>query len=283
MIGVFGATGSTGSGVVRAMVAAGRPVRAFVRDAVAARARLGADVEIVAVDLHDAPALRAALAGVTHVYGGLGRAADLLALERGVIDACAAVGVRQYVKCSGIVTGVDKPSKIQQLHGALEDHARATVPTTILAPSFFMQNFLGMAGAIQQGALPLPTGATRAGLIDAEDIVASAVAVLGDLGHLGKRYQLTGPQALSHGDAAAAFTQVLGKPVHFIDVPEAGFIAGCAQAGMPAWFAEVLADVYVRFFGSGAADLVTDDVRALTGRGPRALVDWIRDNAAAFA
>lgn len=283
MIGVFGATGLTGSGVVRALAAQGKSVRAFVRDADIARRALGPGVEVVEVDLHDGAAVRGALRGVTHVYCGLGRAADLLALERGVIDAAAAAGVRQYVKCSGIVVGADRPAQIQQIHGALEDHVRATVPHTILAPSFFMQNFLGMTGALRQGVLPLPTGAARAGLIDAADIVASAVAVLGDEAHLGKRYQLTGPASLAHGDAAAAFTAVLGRPIQFIDVPEAGFIDGCVQAGMPAWFAAVLGDVYVRFFGSGDADLVTDHVRALTGRGPRALVEWIRDNAAAFA
>lgn len=283
MFGVVGATGQTGAKVVRQLVARRAPVRAIVRDAVAAQAALGDGVEIVAADLTDPAAARRALDGVRHVYVGLGRAPDLFELEQVVVDAARAVGVRQYVKCSGITVGVDRRSRIQQQHGALEDLVRAQVPWTILAPSFFMQNFVGLAGAIHGGVLPMPTGAARAGLIDVDDVVAAAVAVLGDEAHLGHRYQLTGPEALSHADAARIFGEVLGGTVVHADVPEAVFVDGCVQAGMPRWFAGLLADVYVRFFASGEADLVTDTVRALTGRAPRSLAAWLRDNAAAFA
>lgn len=283
MYGVIGATGTTGSGVIKALVEAGQPVRAIVRDEAAARTLLGASPEVVAADLHDPDSVARALDGVSHVYCGLGRAPDLFEIEQCAVVAARRVGVRQYVKCSGVVVGAEKPSRIQQQHGALEDLVRAQLPHTILAPSFFMQNFLGLAGAIRSGALPLPTGNARAGLIDAADIVASAVAVLGHEEHLGKRYQLTGPESLSHTDAARIFSEVLRKPVTFLDVPEAAFVDGCTQAGMPRWFAGLLADVYVRFFGGGSADLTTDAVRTLTGRAPRSLAAWLRDHATLFA
>lgn len=283
MFGVIGATGQTGSGVVRTLFGQGKAVRAIVRNAEAARALFGPGPEVVTADLHDPDSVARALGGVTHLYVGLGRAPDLFEIEQSVVVAARRVGVRQYVKCSGVVVGVDQPSRIQQQHGALEDLVRAQVPHTILAPNFFLQNFLGLAGAVRAGVLPLPTGAARAGLIDADDIVASAVAVLGHEEHLGRRYQLTGPESLSHGDAARIFSEVLRRPVAFADVPEAVFIDACAGAGMPRWFAGLLADVYVRFFGSGACDITTDSVQVLTGRAPRSLEAWLRDNAAAFA
>lgn len=282
MFAVVGATGQTGAGVVRQLVAEGRAVRAIVRDHAAARKLLPAAAEVIAVDHTDRAALGAALDGVERMYVGLGRSLELVALEQHVVDAARAAGVRQYVKCSGVTVSRDAGSQIQRIHAELEDYVRANVPYTIVAPSFFMQNFLGLAGAIAHGVLPLPTGAARAGLIDAADIVRSAVAAFDDR-HLGRRYQLTGPASLSHADAAASFARVLGHDVQFADVTEADFVAGCIGAGLPDWFAAMLADVYVRFFATGAADLVTDDVRALTGIAPRSLDAWIRDHAAAFA
>ncbi len=288
MIAVFGATGTTGSGVVRTMAAQGKPVRAVVRKAAqtAAAKQFGAGVDIVAAELDDAAALRAALDGVSHVYCGLGRAANLVELEQHVVDAARAAGVTHYVKSSGVTVGVDRPSVIQKVHGQLEDYVRANLPGkhTILGCNFFMQNFFGMAGAIKSGVLPMPTGEARAGLVDAADIVRCAVSILdASSQHQGKRYQITGPAALSHGDAAATFTKVLGRPVQFVNVSEADFVAGCVQAGLPRWFAEVLADVYVRFFAAGDAAAVSDDVRLVTGQAPRALEAWVRDNAQAFA
>ncbi len=289
MIAVFGATGTTGSGVVKALAAQHKPVRAVVRKAAqaAASAQLGAGVDVVAAELDDAAALRAALDGVRQVYCGLGRAANLVELEQHVVDAARAAGVAHYVKSSGVTVGIDRPSVIQKVHGQLEDYVRANLPGkhTILGCNFFMQNFFGVAGAIKSGLLPMPTGEARAGLVDAADIVRCAVSILGGASsqHLGKRYQITGPAALSHGAAAATFTKVLGRPVQFVNVAEADFVAGCVQAGLPRWFAEVLADVYVRFFGAGDADTVSDDVRLVTGQAPRALEAWVRDNAQAFA
>ncbi len=282
MYGVLGATGKTGASVVRGLAQRGQRVRAIVRDVAAARGALPEGVEIVRAELTSRASLAAALEGVEALYVGLGRTGNLVELEKAVVDAARASGVRHYVKCSGVKVAGGQ-AVIQRIHAELEDYVRANVPHTILAPSFFMQNFLGLAGAIAGGALPLPTGTARAGLIDVEDIGRSAVAVMGDDAHLGKRYALTGPEALSHGDAAAIFARVLGRPVQFVDVPEAAFIAGCVQAGMEESFAAVLADVYVRFFGTGDADIVTDCVRELTGTAPRSLEAWVRDNASAFS
>lgn len=282
MLAVIGATGTTGAGVVTTLLAAGTPVRAIVRDAAAARTALPPGAEIVTVDLRDRGSVDAALQGVDRLYCGLGRSPTLVADEQAVIAAAERAGVRQYVKCSGVTVAGGR-SRIQEQHHALEEYLRGRVPYTIVAPSFFMQNFLGLAGAIAAGVLPVPTGAARAGLIDAGDIVRSVVAVLGDDRHLGQRYQLTGPASLSHADAAAIFARVLGHPVVHADVTAAEFAAAAAGAGLPGWFAELLADVYAVFFASGEADLVTDTVRTLTGTAPRSLEAWVRDHARAFA
>jgi uncharacterized protein YbjT (DUF2867 family) len=67
---VTGATGTQGGGVVRALLNAGRPVRALTRDpgSAAGRALAAQGVDVVKGDFTDPASLDAALAGVEGVF-----------------------------------------------------------------------------------------------------------------------------------------------------------------------------------------------------------------------
>jgi dihydroflavonol-4-reductase len=65
---VTGASGFLGAAVVRALLAGGEPVRAFVRARSDRRNLAGLDVELAEGDLNDAASLRAAVEGVRRVY-----------------------------------------------------------------------------------------------------------------------------------------------------------------------------------------------------------------------
>ncbi|MFB7510013.1 SDR family oxidoreductase, partial [Streptomyces broussonetiae] len=105
MILVTGATGTTGSEVVRQLAARGEKVRALTRDP--ARARVPAAVETVRGDYADPDSLAAAMAGVTAAYlvspPGPGAAHDTA-----LVAAARAAGVRRLVKLSAI--GSDDPA-----------------------------------------------------------------------------------------------------------------------------------------------------------------------------
>lgn len=92
---VLGAGGATGSHVVDALVAQGRPVRAVTRTARPDRA----GVEAAVADLTDAAQLRAAVAGATAVVHAAQPAytrwaQEFPALTAGIADATAAAGAR---------------------------------------------------------------------------------------------------------------------------------------------------------------------------------------------
>lgn len=283
MIVVFGATGSTGAHVVRGLLARGTRVRVAARDPDRAGALLGPGPEYVRADLLSGATLGPALAGARGAYVAVGGATgtpDLVAAESGLIDAARAAGLAHYVHISGVDAAVDAPAKIQRWHGAIEVHLEASgVPYTVLRPNFFMQNFLGLAPALRDGVLPAPARAARAAFIDARDIAACAVTVLTEPGHRDRRYTLTGPEPLSHLEVADQLGAVLGRPVRYADVPPEAFRKGGEAAGMPPWFAELLTDVYVEVLAAGRAASVTDDVRRLTGRGPRSLATFAQDHA----
>lgn len=285
MIVVVGSTGSTGAAAVAELKRRGHRVRATARHLERAAALHGEDVELVYADLQDPSTLGPALEGATGVYvavGGATGSPELVALERRLIDIAQQVGVGHYVKCSGI-DAPDGVAEIQRWHAAIEAHLVSSgLAYTILRPSFFMQNFLGLAPAIRAGALPLPTKDARAGLIDARDIGAVAAAVLSDPSHRQQVYTLTGPESWSHAEAAAILSGVLERPVSHVDLPEAAFAQAGADAGMPRWFAELLADVYATVFATGRAARTTPDVQRILGRAPTRLVDFVREHRSAF-
>ncbi len=292
MIGVFGATGSTGMNLVRELAARGEKVRAAVREPARLATALStagvapASVEIVRWDLEDPLTFEGALAGVDRCYVAVGGATgtpNLVEAECRFIDAARARGLDHYVRVSGIDARPHSPSAIQKWHGRIGEHLVASgVPYTILEPSFFMQNFLGLAPAIRAGVLPLPTGDGRAGLIDARDIALAAAAVLTSEGHRGRRYVLTGPELFGHGEVAALMSRVLERPVRFEDLPMKAFEQSLVGAGLPSFFAFLLADVYDKVFRPGLAGRVTEDLEKLIGRPARTLGAFLREHRGAI-
>lgn len=293
MIVVLGCTGTTGVALVRELVTAGHRVRAGVRDRVRAAGLLGdagipsGAVDFVPFDLERPETYAPVLEGGPRCYVALGGPTgtpDLVAHECTLIDAARAAGVAQYVKVSGLDARPTAPSTIQRWHGQIVAHLLgSSVPWTVLEPSFFMQNLLGLSPAIRAGVLPLPAGDGRAAYIDGADIARVAARVLTEDGHTGARYALTGPALLDHHEVAAALSAELQRPVAYHDLPPEAFAASLAQAGLPPWFGALLADVYGTLYRSGAAARVSDDVQRLTGTAPRSLADFLRAHRAAFA
>ena len=67
----------------------------------------------------------------------------------------------------------------------------------------------------------LPAGDGKDTPIDPRDIAAVAVKVLTTPGHEGKIYELTGPELLSHAEMVEKIAAATGRPLKYVDVPEA--------------------------------------------------------------
>jgi uncharacterized protein YbjT (DUF2867 family) len=280
---VTGATGNVGAHVVDELRRRGVRVRAFVRDAARARARWGDGVELAVGDFGDAAAVRRALAGADRVFLASPNSPQQVEHETDVIDAAVALGARRIVKLTTPTARVGAPVAFWHWQGCIEEHLlRAPTPSVLVQASFFMTNLLAAAAQVaRDGALVAPAGAARIAMVDPRDVAAVAAVALTDAA-FPARVHVTGPEAVTYERVAEALTSVTGRRVRFVDAPDAAAREGLRAAGAPDWFAEPLVTLFA-MLRRGAAERVTDTVRAVTGRTPRTIEEFLRDHAAAFA
>jgi uncharacterized protein YbjT (DUF2867 family) len=279
MILVTGATGTIGSEVFRRLVAAGERPRGFVRDPQRARARLGEAAECFVGDLDRPETVEASLAGVDRVFLLTRQNARQPEQERTLIDAAVQSGARHLVKLSVFRADERSPLQIARQHRETERAVeRSGLTFTIVRPVFLMQNLLGM---VRNDAIYTAAGHGRVAMVDARDVAAVAVAALTSRGDDGKTHTLTGPQPLSFDEVADILARQTGMPVKHVRVAPDQVRDAVEQDGMEAWFAEDMARLH-GMLAAGYEDLVTDDVRALTGTSPCTLAEFAHDFADHF-
>ncbi|HEX8701385.1 MAG TPA: NmrA family NAD(P)-binding protein, partial [Myxococcaceae bacterium] len=170
-------------------------------------------------------------------------------------------------------------------HRDVEQHIRASgMQWTFLRPNGFMQNLFAVAQSIQHtGQFHFPVGDAKVSHIDVGDIGAVAAKVLteGPANHGGKIYELSGPEALSYTQIAQTLSEVLGKPVTYVDVPPEPYKQTLLQYGVPPFIADGLLDLY-RHYRTGDAAKVTPWVEQVTGRPATRFADFARGFAAAL-
>ncbi|HEV2922373.1 MAG TPA: SDR family oxidoreductase, partial [Actinomycetota bacterium] len=258
---VTGATGNVGSAVVGELAARGMPVRAFVRDPARAAAALGPDLELAVGDFADPASIQAALEGIDVVFLACGNLPPQLDYETNVIDAAARAGVRRLVKLSAL--GAEPGSRVAfwDWHARIERHLEASgVPSVVLRPRYYMTNLLGFVETIRStGTVFAPAEGVKVPMIDPRDVAATAAALLAGDAHDGRTYELTGSEPVTFTDVAAHLSEVTGRQVRFVPVPEVAALEGLGQAGVPDWLAENIVAVF-RMLRDDPSAQVTDTV-----------------------
>ncbi|MFG2161177.1 NmrA family NAD(P)-binding protein [Streptomyces olivaceus] len=199
---VTGATGRQGGAAARALLKAGVPVRALVRDPstdrAAAVAALGA--ELVAGDLDDRDSLTRAAEGARAVFSvqmpDFGRRGFEGEVEQAthLIEAAGAAGVPQFVHTSVSGAGQhtswvkDDWSWMEPYYTAkagIQDRVRDAgfARWTLLKPGYFMENLLPSEAIVfprglEGGLVTLLKPATRLSLVAVDDIGAAAAAAV---------------------------------------------------------------------------------------------------------
>jgi uncharacterized protein YbjT (DUF2867 family) len=280
---VTGATGNTGRAIVDALAERGAPVRAMVRTE-ADRSKLrSAGVEVVVADFDDTPAVAAALDGAERAYLVTPSSEQAEEQQKRFADLAAKAGTRHLVVLSQLGSEEHSPVRFLRYHAAVEQHVRDLgIGYTFLRPNLYFQGLLVFAGSIStEGTFYAPIGDATVSAVDVRDIAAVAAVALTEAGHEGATYTLTGPEAITHSQIAAALTTALGRPVRFIDVPPEAF-ADSIRGLLPPWQVDGLLEDYAHY-RRGEAAVVSPVVAEITGTAPRSIEQFARDYTAAFA
>jgi uncharacterized protein YbjT (DUF2867 family) len=271
---VLGATGHVGRPLVKELVARGESVKAASRSGQPVEGAEGVAFDYLKPD-----------------YATLFAGADRLfmLLPTGYIDAkglllpiVAAAAERRVKIVFMSVFGVDADDSIpyRQVEIAVE---ASGVPFVILRPNWFADNFhMFWKAGIDHGVIAVPAAEGKSSFIDTRDIAASAAAALISSRFDGKAFNLTGPEALSYGEAAAILSAVIGKNIAYTPIDTEAFVTMLTGAGLPMDYAQFLGMIFhpVR---EGWTAAVTEDVKTLTGHTPRTLKTYAQDNRALLA
>lgn len=275
MILVTGATGNIGSEVVRALAAAGEPVRALVRrpDAVP----LPDGVEAVTGDLNRPESMTGALDGA--------RAAFLLPGYDdmpGLVAEARRAGVERVVLLSGGSAGSgDMTNAVTRFMAMSESALRGSgLPWTFLRPSAFMSNALRWLPQLRSGdRVRVPFPDVRTASVDPRDIGAVAARALLSEEYRGEILWPTGPVAMTPADQVAVLAEVLGRDLEFVGLTNEEARTDLL-ATTPAEYVDAFFDFYVN--GSLDESVVRPTVREVTGREPRTFEQWARAHADDF-
>ena len=259
---VLGATGKTGRRVVGRLRDRGVELRAASRSSE------------TRFDWGDPGSWASAVRDVAAVY--------LIAPEEpkvigGFVDQAVAAGVGMFV----VLWGRGGAEGFGEVFGhGMAEAERAVqasgVAWSIIGANNFAQNFDEdlWYEPLRSGRLGLPAGGVREPFVDVEDVAEVAATLLTSDGYDGRRYDLSGPEALTFGDAVARIAAASGRTMSYADVSPAEYGAELRAQGYPE---EVVKELNAMFdlLRAGVLAEPADGVRQVLGRDATPFAEYV--------
>lgn len=231
MYTVMGITGQVGGAIARALLAAGKPVRAVVRDTQKAAHWATQGVELVVGDANDAASLKQAFAGSQGVFimvppyfapkPGYPEAHAAITAQ---IEAVRAARPGKIVALSSVgghrMSGLGLITQARMMEEALEPIH--DIPVAVLRPAWFMENSLwDIATARDTGIMPSflqPLDALYP-MVATEDIGRVASMVLQETWTGRRIIEIEGPRRYTQHVIAAMLGDAVDRPVTAKPIP----------------------------------------------------------------
>jgi NADH dehydrogenase len=228
-----GATGTVGRALLRPLVDAGTPVRCLVRDP----RRLGPDrvrVQIALGDLGDHLSFRHALRGVDTVvhlasvirdqpHGSIEELSGVATWR--LVQAAERAGVKRFVFFSTLGASTRSRGRLMRAKAVAESAVQASslehtvfAPSIIYAPHDPYLRLLERMSRLPVMAIP-GSGSAAFQPISADDVAACVIAALGSASATNARYELAGPQTLTHREIVAIALRSFGRRRPIVSVP----------------------------------------------------------------
>lgn len=274
--------GNIGNHVAEMLAQKRLSVRVLVRRLTANRRWDGLGIQQVVGDAADLASLAPAFDGVDRFFSVSPLVENLVELGVKTIEAAKKAGVRYIVRSSAMGAG-EKAITMGRMHREVERAVEASgIPYTILQPNTFMQSYSMNAETIRRdSALYMPLGNAKVSLVDVRDIAAVGVVCLIQPGHEGKKYVVTGGEALSNLDVADKLTRCLGRKIVYADASPIQTEQAMKKAGMSDWITQVLLELF-QFSKAGYAEQVSPAVQQVLQRKPISFDEFLTDNEELF-
>jgi uncharacterized protein YbjT (DUF2867 family) len=242
MYAITGITGNVGGEVARTLLAAGRSVRAVVRNPDKADTWVQCGCQMAVADINDVDALVSAFEGVDGVFvmvppnfdpaPGFPEAYATAAKLRSALERTRPGRV---VYLSTIGAQSSRPNLLTQ-HTILEQELRQlSIPITFLRPGWFMENSAwDVAPAREQGVIPsfLQPLEKPVPMVATADIGQVAAELLLEQWSGARVVELEGPGRVTPNEIGSAFAKILGHPVRMEIVPRASWESLFRSQGM---------------------------------------------------
>ena len=280
LIAVTGATGGLGGRVARRLAGRGVAQRLVVRDAARAPELDGAEVAVATYG--DAEAMRRALDGVaTLLLVSASEDRERVRLHTAAVDAAAAAGVERVVYTSFFGAAPDCTFTFGRDHWHTEEALKASgMGCTFLRDNLYIDFLPLMAGA--DGVIRGPAGDGRVAAVARDDIADAAAAVLlaerdDAARHLGRGYDMTGPEALTLAEVAGELSRFAGRSIAYQEETLEEAYASRATYGAPDWEVDGWVSTYTAI-ANGDLERRSGDLEALAGHPPMRLAEFLGDN-----
>jgi NAD(P)H dehydrogenase (quinone) len=229
MFAITGITGNVGGNVARNLLAAGRPVRAVMRDVRKGDGWAQRGCELATADILDVAALASAFEGAEGVFvlvppnfdpaPGFPEARATAAALKSAIER-ARPGRVVYLSTIGAQAG--EPNLLTQ-HTIIEQVlGELSMPIVFLRPGWFMENSRwDVAAARENGVIPsfLQPLDKPVPMVATADIGCLAAELLQETWNGHRVVELEGPHRVTPKEIAATFASLFGRPVRIEPVP----------------------------------------------------------------
>lgn len=200
-----------------------------------------------------------------------------VAQHAAVVDAAKRARVSRIIYTS-ILRADTSRMRLAAEHLATEKAIFASgLEYTILRNGWYVENYTeNLAPALAHGTF---LGAAGEGRISAatRDDFARAAAAVGTTasGHENAVYELGGDTSFTMTELARAVSEWAGRTIGYTNLPSEAYAAALIQAGVPAPFAETLADCDAGV-ARGELEVTSGDLRRLIGRETTTLASVLR-------
>lgn len=279
---VTGASGNVGSYVVKELLNREETVVAATTNIQKINKLFDNQVESVFFDFTNKSTYDKALEGVDRVFlmrpPHLGRPEDLYPF----IDAMKAYNVKlvSFLSLMGVENNTIPP------HHKIEKYIeKLQIPYAHVRPGFFMQNLSGVHSVEirENNEIFVPAGKSKTSFIDAADIgLTTAILLRNPEKYKNTAHTITGPEALDYFQVAEILSRVVGRKITYA---KPGYLKYRSyyikKRGLDKAYVNVTVALYF-MTRMGTAKEITNDFYQLTGRNPRTLEEFARENIKYF-